>query len=177
MRIYLDVKFSDKDRAKELGAIWDAENRKWYTENPTKDLLAEFGFGNPKGYNSNILGRLETQCEQHCIEFKYFKMDFDSKYDILKTENLTIPLFSSIEETINYLTDNNIIKEKEEFDEYKLTPKEMKSYLIKLMVENEIERNIFVKLGEDEKNKIQKALETGLRSELNKEMKRLNFIK
>lgn len=28
--IYLDVPFREKDDAKELGARWDAEERKWY---------------------------------------------------------------------------------------------------------------------------------------------------
>ena len=32
-RIYLFVKYEDKDNAKSLGAKWDVENRRWYAPN------------------------------------------------------------------------------------------------------------------------------------------------
>lgn len=45
-RTYLDVPYTAKDSAKELGAKWDNENRKWYVYkiNPHHDRLhARFG--------------------------------------------------------------------------------------------------------------------------------------
>ena len=32
MRLYLNVPYGEKDSAKSLGAKWDAEVRKWYTD-------------------------------------------------------------------------------------------------------------------------------------------------
>lgn len=33
MRTYLNVPFSEKDRARQLGAKWDVGRKRWYVEN------------------------------------------------------------------------------------------------------------------------------------------------
>ena len=38
-KIYLDVPFIEKDRAKSLGAMWDAEKKKWFYVNPEDKYL------------------------------------------------------------------------------------------------------------------------------------------
>lgn len=39
MRLYLDVPYQEKDRAKALGAKWDAKVKKWYTDAERKQYV------------------------------------------------------------------------------------------------------------------------------------------
>lgn len=41
-RIYLNVKYADKDDAKKLGARWDPVKKKWYGYNNNSELLAKY---------------------------------------------------------------------------------------------------------------------------------------
>lgn len=43
-RVYLNVNFKDKDKAKEMGACWDRDKKLWYTPNKmNKELIEMFG--------------------------------------------------------------------------------------------------------------------------------------
>lgn len=38
MRIYLDVPYDEKNSAKQLGAKWDSQKRKWYFDGSIKEI-------------------------------------------------------------------------------------------------------------------------------------------
>ena len=42
-KIYLFVNYYDKDDAKILGAKWDKDVKKWYTNSNNKDLIKKYG--------------------------------------------------------------------------------------------------------------------------------------
>ncbi len=44
-KVYINVKFADKDTAKAMGAYWDQSVKKWYAPFPEKqqDLIAKYG--------------------------------------------------------------------------------------------------------------------------------------
>ena len=162
MRTYLNVPYESKNEAKSLGAKFDFEKKEWYTENNDKSLLLKYGKVD-KGYNSKFWSRIDSQSKQHHFDFTEFKRDFLTQYDVVKEDNLNIPLFASVEETIAYCLANGIIVEKSEKSEPIYTEKEMRIYFVELCKENNINRSSF---NEEHQKNILEAIKSGLKSKL-----------
>jgi hypothetical protein len=167
MKTYLNVPYENKDEAKANGAKFDFDRKEWYTDNDSQILIEKFG-KIEKGYNSKFWSRIESQSNQHHFDFNEFKRELLTKYEVVKEDNLQIPLFASVQETIYYCLSEGIIEEKNEISEPVFTEKEMKLYFVELCKENGISRNSFTS---EQQTTILKAINSGLKSELIKALK------
>ena len=164
MKTYLNVPYEAKNEAKSLGAKFDFDKKEWFCETENQELLSRFGKVG-MGYNSKFWSRIESQSKQHHFDLTEFQRNILTKYDVVKEDNLQIPLFASVQETIEFCLANGIVVEKSEITEPVYGEKEMKIYFVEICKDNNINRASF---SYEEKKAIQEAISKGLKSELNK---------
>lgn len=167
MKTYLNVAYENKDEAKANGAKFDFDRKEWYTDNDSQILIEKFG-KSEKGYNSKFWSRIESQSNQHHFDFNEFKRELLTKYEVVKEDNLQIPLFASVQETIYYCLSEGILEEKNEISEPVFTEKEMKLFFVEFCKENNISRESFSK---EQQAIIIEAIKRGLKSELVKALR------
>lgn len=143
MKVYLNVDYSEKSQAKELGAKWDKDNKSWYAENPKIEILEKFGINNHRKnlHNTSTISAIKARCKQHFIDSDSYVRSLRTNYELLEKEGVKIPITNTVEETIEWLIENGLLLRREERAEITLNKKEARTYVRKAFAEKGITRD------------------------------------